>query len=112
MVSDCTLDLSRGQLTVFPGKVDAYLAFQAEQRLNAERTNADVLAKRRQLEDFIARNKARPVPFAACSCPSPALLIDSSEGRRDPPVPRRLPPRRVLPRHAAPIGKSAPSCHW
>jgi ATP-binding cassette subfamily F protein 3 len=56
---DQTLDLARGQLTVFPGKVDAYLAFQADQRLHAERTNAAVLAKRRQLEDFIARNKAR-----------------------------------------------------
>jgi len=56
---DQTLDLSRGKLTLFPGKVDAYLAHHAEQRLHAERTNAAVLAKRRQLEDFIARNKAR-----------------------------------------------------
>ncbi len=56
---DRTLDLARGKLTVFPGKVDAYLEFQAAQRLHAERTNASVIAKRRQLEDFIARNKAR-----------------------------------------------------
>ena len=56
---DQTLDLSEGILTVYPGKVDAFLAFQEEQRLHAERTNAAVLAKRRHLEDFIARNKAR-----------------------------------------------------
>jgi len=56
---DQTLDLSHGRLTVFPGKVEAFLAHQREQSLHAERTNAAVLAKRRQLEDFIARNKAR-----------------------------------------------------
>jgi ATP-binding cassette subfamily F protein 3 len=56
---DQTLDLSHGKLTVFPGKVDAFLQFQTEQREHVERTNAAVIAKRRQLEDFIARNKAR-----------------------------------------------------
>jgi ATP-binding cassette subfamily F protein 3 len=56
---DQTLDLSRGKLTVFPGKIDAYLQYQQEQLEHLERTNAAVLAKRRQLEDFIARNKAR-----------------------------------------------------
>ncbi len=54
-----TLDLSRGKLTMFPGKIDAFLEFQQEQRLHDERTNATVLAKRRQLEEFIAKNKAR-----------------------------------------------------
>ena len=56
---DRTLDLSGGKLTMFPGKVDAFLDYQREQREHVERTNAAVLAKRRQLEDFIARNKAR-----------------------------------------------------
>lgn len=54
-----TLDLSRGKLTMFPGKIDAFLEHQRERREHDERTNATVLAKRRQLEDFIARNKAR-----------------------------------------------------
>ena len=54
-----TLDLSRGKLTMFPGKIDAFLEFQQEQRLHDERTNATVMAKRRQLEEFIAKNKAR-----------------------------------------------------
>ena len=56
---DHTLDLSRGKLTTFPGKVDAFLEHQAERRLHAERANASVLARKRDLEDFIARNKAR-----------------------------------------------------
>ncbi len=54
-----TLDLSRGKLTTFPGKVDAFLEFQREQREHSERSNETILAKRRHLEDFIARNKAR-----------------------------------------------------
>jgi ATP-binding cassette subfamily F protein 3 len=54
-----TLDLSRGQLTVFPGKVDAFLANQEERRLHDERVNAAVMAKRRHLTEFIDKNKAR-----------------------------------------------------
>jgi ATP-binding cassette, subfamily F, member 3 len=56
---DQTLDLSHGKLTVFPGRIDAFLIHQREKNEHVERTNAAVLAKRRQLEDFIARNKAR-----------------------------------------------------
>jgi len=56
---DQTLDLSQGKLTIFPGRIDAFLEFQEEQRLHVERTNIAVIAKRKQLEDFIARNKAR-----------------------------------------------------
>jgi ATP-binding cassette subfamily F protein 3 len=54
-----TLGLSRGKLTSFPGKVDAYLEFEKENRARDQRANAAILAKRRHLEDFIARNKAR-----------------------------------------------------
>ncbi len=56
---DHTLDLSRGKLTTFPGKVDAYLEFQHEKRQHEERSNETILAKRRHLEEFIAKNKAR-----------------------------------------------------
>src|SRR5580765_3694913 len=42
---DHTLDLSRGKLTSFPGKVDAYLEFQKENRLRDERSNEAVKAK-------------------------------------------------------------------
>ena len=54
-----TLELARGQLTLFPGNVDAYLANVEERREHDLRVNATTLAKRRQLEEFIAKNKAR-----------------------------------------------------
>src|SRR6187399_400772 len=54
-----TLDLARGKLTLYPGKIDDFLAYQQEQREHEERTNAAVLTKRKQLEEFIAKNKAR-----------------------------------------------------
>ncbi len=56
---DQTLDLSHGRLTLHPGRVDEFLVHQQERRLTAERTNAATLAKKRELEDFIARNRAR-----------------------------------------------------
>ena len=61
LASTCshTLALSRGKLASFPGKVDAYLEFERERRIHDERSNENILAKRRHLEDFIARNKAR-----------------------------------------------------
>src|SRR3954452_24123731 len=54
-----TLGLSRGKLTTFPGKVDAFLEYQREKREHEERSNASIMAKRRHLEEFIAKNKAR-----------------------------------------------------
>jgi len=56
---DHTLDLCRGKLTTYPGKIDAYLKYKQEKREHEERANETILAKRRHLEDFIARNKAR-----------------------------------------------------
>jgi ATP-binding cassette subfamily F protein 3 len=53
-----TLEISRGQLEMFPGDVDAYLANLAERREHDERVNAATLAKRKQLETFIAKNRA------------------------------------------------------
>jgi len=54
-----TLELSRGQLTLFPGDVDAYLANVDQRREHDRRVNAATLAKRRQLETFIAKNRAK-----------------------------------------------------
>ncbi len=54
-----TLDLSRGKLTMFPGKIDAFLEYQAELKTRLEKTNATVQMKMKQLEVFIAKNKAR-----------------------------------------------------
>lgn len=54
-----TLDLSRGKLTMYPGKIDAFLNYQKEQNEHLLRSNAAIQAKRRDLEVFIAKNKAR-----------------------------------------------------
>jgi ATP-binding cassette subfamily F protein 3 len=54
-----TLELARGQLTMYPGDVDAYLANLAERREHDLRVNATTMTKRRQLETFIAKNRAK-----------------------------------------------------
>lgn len=56
---DHTLNLGRGKLTMYPGKVEAYLNFEQEQRVHAERENESIAAKQRQLQTFIDKNKAR-----------------------------------------------------
>ena len=53
-----TLELSRGELTMYPGGVDAYLANVEERLEHDRRVNATTLSKRRQLETFIAKNRA------------------------------------------------------
>src|SRR5580704_17872372 len=54
-----TLEIARGKLTMYSGRIDAFLENQQERRERDERTNATVLAKRRHLEEFIAKNRAR-----------------------------------------------------
>ncbi|HEY2881017.1 MAG TPA: ABC-F family ATP-binding cassette domain-containing protein [Pirellulales bacterium] len=54
-----TLDLSQGKLTSYPGKVDAFLQYQRDRLEQDRRANANILTKRRHLEEFIAKNKAR-----------------------------------------------------
>ncbi len=68
-----TLGLSRGKLTSFPGKVDAYLEFMRENRERDERANAAIISKRRQLEDFIARNRARAATAGLAQSKAKAL---------------------------------------
>src|SRR5271167_230099 len=70
---DHTLDLTRGKLTTFPGKVDAYLEYKQEKRQHEERSNETILAKRKHLEDFIARNKARAATAALAKSKSKQL---------------------------------------
>jgi ATP-binding cassette subfamily F protein 3 len=55
---DHTLDLSRGKLTMYPGKIGKFLEYQTEQREQAQRENATTLAKAKQLEKFINSNRA------------------------------------------------------
>src|SRR5665213_3575019 len=91
---DHTLDLSRGKLTTFPGKVDAYLEFQKERRTHEERSNASLLTKRRHLEDFIARNKARASTAALAQSKSKQLeKLELTEIARDEPTAKIRAPR-------------------
>jgi ATP-binding cassette subfamily F protein 3 len=53
-----TLDLSRGKLTMYPGKIDSFLEYQKERREHDLRVNATVIAKQKQLQRFIDKNRA------------------------------------------------------
>src|SRR3954468_17170304 len=91
---DHTLSLSRGRLTSFPGKVDAFLEFERERREHGERSNEAILAKRRHLEDFIARNKARAATAKLAQSKSKMLeKLETTEILGDEPTVRIRPPR-------------------
>ncbi len=91
---DHTLDLSRGKLTGYPGKVDAYLKFKQEKREHEERSNETILAKRRHLEDFIARNKARAATATLARSKGKQLeRLELAEIAGDEPTARIRPPR-------------------
>ncbi len=53
-----TLDLTRGKLSLYPGKIDAFLEYQEERREHDRKVNATVIAKQKQLERFIEKNRA------------------------------------------------------
>lgn len=53
-----TLELSRGKLTMFTGKIDAFLQHRDERREHEKRVNATVQAKQKQLQRFIDKNRA------------------------------------------------------
>jgi ATP-binding cassette subfamily F protein 3 len=55
---DHTLELSRGKLTMFTGKIDAFLDFREERREHDRRVNATTIAKQKQLQRFIDKNRA------------------------------------------------------
>ena len=53
-----TLDLTRGKLTLYNGKIDAFLNHQEERRLHDLKVNQTVIAKQKQLQRFIDKNRA------------------------------------------------------
>lgn len=53
-----TLDLTQGKLTMYPGKIDAFLTYQKERREHDVRVNATIVAKQKQLQRFIDKNRA------------------------------------------------------
>ena len=98
-----TLGLSRGKLTYFPGKVEAFLEFEKERRAHDERSNATILAKKRHLEDFIARNKARASTAALAQSKAKALeKLETVEIVADEPTASIRAPR-VEPRKGAAV---------
>jgi ATP-binding cassette subfamily F protein 3 len=91
---DHTLDLSRGKLASFPGKVDAFLQFQREKREHEARANETILAKRRHLEEFIAKNKARAATATLARSKSKQLeRLELTELASDEPTARIRAPR-------------------
>jgi ATP-binding cassette, subfamily F, member 3 len=89
-----TLGLARGKLTSFPGKIDAFLEFQQEKREHDERSNESILAKKRHLEDFIARNKARAATAKLAQSKAKQLeKLELTEIATDEPTARIRPPR-------------------
>ena len=54
-----TLEVERGQIVLYPGGVEDYLGYKAEQRAQAEAMNANLEIRRKQLQEFVDRNKAK-----------------------------------------------------
>lgn len=91
---DHTLDLARGKLTSFPGKIDAYLEFVKQKRVHEERSNESILAKKRHLEDFIARNRARAATATLAKSKGKQLeRLELAEIETDEPTARIRAPR-------------------
>lgn len=53
-----TLELAKGKLTMFSGPIDRYLDHREERREHDRRVNATVVAKQKQLQRFIDKNRA------------------------------------------------------
>ncbi len=88
-----TLELARGKLTMFPGPVDAFLENQRERREHDERAGAAILAKRRQFETFIDKNRARASTASRARSKGKQLQrLQEIEIAADEPVVRIRPP--------------------
>ena len=53
-----TLDLTAGKLVMYPGPIEAHLQNVEEQRIRDEKSNQTIMAKQRQLQRFIDKNRA------------------------------------------------------
>lgn len=56
---DHTLEAEDGQLTLYPGTVEEYFTFKAEQQTQIASRNATIEAKRKQLQLFVDRFRAK-----------------------------------------------------
>ena len=56
---DHTLEAENGRLTLYPGTVEEYLTFKAEQQAHAISYNQTIESKRKQLQTFVDRFRAK-----------------------------------------------------
>ncbi len=54
-----TLDVDAGQLFLYPGDIDSYLEFKDEQLKQQNRQNKNIATKRKELETFVTRFRAK-----------------------------------------------------
>jgi len=95
-----TLELSRGKLTMFNGKIDAYLEYREERREHDRRVNATVMAKQKQLQRFIEKNRANASTASQAKSKAKQLeRLQTTEIEVDEPTVRIRAPR-VQPRQA------------
>lgn len=89
-----TLDLSRGKLTMYPGQIEAFLTYQEERREHDRRVNATVIAKQKQLQKFIDKNRAKASTASQARSKSKQLeRLQTVEVEADLPTVRIHPPR-------------------
>jgi len=62
---NCTLEVALGKLELYPGDIDGYLVYKAEQISHAEAFNRNVEKKQEHLEKFITRFGAKASKAAA-----------------------------------------------
>jgi ATP-binding cassette subfamily F protein 3 len=74
---DTTLDLSLGKLTLYPGKIDAFINYQKELAEHNRRVNAATEVKRKQLQEFVDKNRARA--STATRAKSKSKMLDRLE---------------------------------
>lgn len=93
-----TLELSRGQLTMYPGPIDRFLEFREERREHDRRVNATVMAKQKQLQRFIEKNRANASTASQARSKAKQLeRLQTSEVEVDEPIVHIRAPR-VSPR--------------
>ncbi len=69
-----TLEVSGGKAVFYPGPLESFFAHQQSRREQAEHHNAAVEVRRKELEEFIARNKAKA--SKASQAQSKAKMLD------------------------------------
>ncbi|MCA9138497.1 MAG: ABC-F family ATP-binding cassette domain-containing protein [Planctomycetales bacterium] len=89
-----TLELSRGQLTMYPGPIDRFLEFREERREHDRRVNATVISKQKQLQRFIDKNRANAATASQARSKAKQLeRLQTSEVEVDEPTVRIRAPR-------------------